>query len=966
MHSKSILLICLLVSITSVSFAQLIPSDTTIININNRDITIIEHNDAFPFVHQFEFNDRLFFCDEDGVYEQLEDGINFIQGPEDDHFPFMVVEDVNSPSGYQIINATLLGNSSSSSTDLVLVLLGGGFSPLGTPLDTIVNINDFIRNYGPSRCNFKQQLRKSIYPPGDPFYGCSLSISSSRINGYVATTNFVRNGENPTTLRNVLENRSDIINFSDLTIDALLVNEKISSSTLINGEQYLHIGQVVKFNKDNATIEPIKNDFNAYCVGNWKDQLVMMGSNKLTIGLSDYYADISDILEEVKDILFGTIQMKVDADGHLWFGKTGSFASSAVEVILDEGLLNDFIHAPNVDLNRYTITTDTTLINEMDENFIVIQHTVFDQITNQYFNPKHFIDIDGELLVGSEIGYLRRQADGLVPVITPEDNSVAYYLTKSDSQLHPYNQFLIDAHRDGKSLKELVNNEVSAIHNGIPMIQRLMNVGDGRKFTIRDHFLDENDFPFTIPSPPTDLEVNKHLTGWGKLNEDHVIEEKSEKVVVETSAYHLNIWTTEISFNDSVYDFEHEQVISPQGPPYSSTDMIRNFLDVEFINDSIHIFPQESLYNDNPPSNFNPITEEFEKLNAYSIDEFYTNNPIAVEFYKEEPIFLLKDHLKIGFPNVWTDLYLDGINFSLLTEMQITNDHHIWLFGDDADCYEIIREEEQGIVTELRENCFYENIVCNLIQSCTDTTEAIIEIGFTDNENGNGEYNIFVNQELVLQIADTTYLTLSLSTDLLEEDFEIYIQNINDPLCKQKVTANIKCILDQDGDGFSNDVDCDDFNPTINPAAIEIPDNQIDEDCNGSDLVLDQDGDGFNFDVDCDDNNASINPDAEEIPDNGIDEDCNGSDLTAVHDLNGTKLSVYPNPVTDILSIDLDQSTTLSYRIISLDGKLIMAGTLTNNLTHNINIESLREGLYFIELTDLATMVRVTESLVKQ
>ncbi len=82
---------------------------------------------------------------------------------------------------------------------------------------------------------------------------------------------------------------------------------------------------------------------------------------------------------------------------------------------------------------------------------------------------------------------------------------------------------------------------------------------------------------------------------------------------------------------------------------------------------------------------------------------------------------------------------------------------------------------------------------------------------------------------------------------------------------------------DLDGDGFSQDEDCDDLDPEVNPGASEIPNNDIDEDCDGEALIIDQDGDGFNSDEDCDDSNPDINPDAEEIPNNDIDEDCDGN-----------------------------------------------------------------------------------------
>lgn len=82
---------------------------------------------------------------------------------------------------------------------------------------------------------------------------------------------------------------------------------------------------------------------------------------------------------------------------------------------------------------------------------------------------------------------------------------------------------------------------------------------------------------------------------------------------------------------------------------------------------------------------------------------------------------------------------------------------------------------------------------------------------------------------------------------------------------------------DADGDGVRRPADCDDTNPRIRPGAVDVPDNGIDEDCNGVDATnLDRDGDGSPRPQDCDDTNAAIRPGLREVIGNAIDESCDG------------------------------------------------------------------------------------------
>lgn len=113
--------------------------------------------------------------------------------------------------------------------------------------------------------------------------------------------------------------------------------------------------------------------------------------------------------------------------------------------------------------------------------------------------------------------------------------------------------------------------------------------------------------------------------------------------------------------------------------------------------------------------------------------------------------------------------------------------------------------------------------------------------------------------------------------------------------------------VDKDGSlgPLFGDEDCDDTNPNRFPGNPEIPNNGIDEDCDGKDLIVidtycnqDKDGDSYGTATmiksadadcndagesersdDCNDNNNKVYPGAPEIPNNGIDEDCTGSDL---------------------------------------------------------------------------------------
>ncbi len=94
---------------------------------------------------------------------------------------------------------------------------------------------------------------------------------------------------------------------------------------------------------------------------------------------------------------------------------------------------------------------------------------------------------------------------------------------------------------------------------------------------------------------------------------------------------------------------------------------------------------------------------------------------------------------------------------------------------------------------------------------------------------------------------------------------------------------------DNDGDGFDSDVDCNDNDDKINPAQDEDCDD-VDNNCDGAidegnvcgtpvPNATDADGDGFNNsdENDCNDNNPAINPGVTEVCSDAVDNNCDGA-----------------------------------------------------------------------------------------
>lgn len=86
----------------------------------------------------------------------------------------------------------------------------------------------------------------------------------------------------------------------------------------------------------------------------------------------------------------------------------------------------------------------------------------------------------------------------------------------------------------------------------------------------------------------------------------------------------------------------------------------------------------------------------------------------------------------------------------------------------------------------------------------------------------------------------------------------------------------------------------------------------------------------------------------------GSDEQLQGKELKEYENITNSELSLFPNPTTGFVNINILTSTseTLDYTIVDIKGTVVMSGVLFPNRNEQLDVSSLVPGMYLVKVND--------------